>query len=263
MPMSRGKRKADASPLPKQERVKRSALGNLTNANVINANSNIIEKQSLKQTNDTKKSAATKALQAAKQHHQQQENCPPPPPPTSLSNVPVTTSFNFSVTKTVVTNPPNAIGAAALRPTKVMTRAAARGIAPINDTAVLKPRPANNVEVVAQKPATRRISNEFEKSDNSLYMSALEELDSVRYSLSFESHRSSLSAKSHNESASTVVSKLTRTAVATIGSPKLPDGVIDFDKENWNDPFQISHYAADIFEYLKDREVDQDVLIYL
>ncbi|XP_023946455.1 G2/mitotic-specific cyclin-B3 isoform X2 [Bicyclus anynana] len=35
---------------------------------------------------------------------------------------------------------------------------------------------------------------------------------------------------------------------------KLPDGVVDFDKENWNDPLQVSRYAMDIFNYLKSRE---------
>lgn len=35
----------------------------------------------------------------------------------------------------------------------------------------------------------------------------------------------------------------------------LPKGIEwDFDVENWNDPYQISTYAMDIFDYLKDRE---------
>ncbi|XP_071581444.1 G2/mitotic-specific cyclin-B3-like [Temnothorax nylanderi] len=33
---------------------------------------------------------------------------------------------------------------------------------------------------------------------------------------------------------------------------QLPEG--DFDVENWLDPYQVSHYAMDIFEYLKERE---------
>jgi len=36
---------------------------------------------------------------------------------------------------------------------------------------------------------------------------------------------------------------------------QLPEGVQwDFDIENWLDPYQVSHYAMDIFEYLKERE---------
>lgn len=38
-------------------------------------------------------------------------------------------------------------------------------------------------------------------------------------------------------------------------SPQIPHEVVDFDKENWDDIFQISHYALDIFNYLKSREV--------
>lgn len=36
--------------------------------------------------------------------------------------------------------------------------------------------------------------------------------------------------------------------------PPVPNDVEDFDKENLNDPFQVSEYAMDIFEYLKQRE---------
>jgi hypothetical protein len=36
---------------------------------------------------------------------------------------------------------------------------------------------------------------------------------------------------------------------------ELPEDVVDFDKETLNDPFQVSLYAMDIFNYLKDREV--------
>lgn len=36
---------------------------------------------------------------------------------------------------------------------------------------------------------------------------------------------------------------------------QLPEDVQwDFDVENWLDPYQVSHYAMDIFEYLKERE---------
>lgn len=34
----------------------------------------------------------------------------------------------------------------------------------------------------------------------------------------------------------------------------MPKDVKDFDKENWDDPFQVSNYAMDIFNYLKERE---------
>lgn len=37
-------------------------------------------------------------------------------------------------------------------------------------------------------------------------------------------------------------------------STRPPPGVADFDEENWDDPFQVSHYTMDIFNYLKLRE---------
>jgi len=36
---------------------------------------------------------------------------------------------------------------------------------------------------------------------------------------------------------------------------RLPDNVDDFDGETLNDPFQVSLYAMDIFNYLKEQEV--------
>ncbi|XP_058057538.1 G2/mitotic-specific cyclin-B3 [Anopheles bellator] len=35
---------------------------------------------------------------------------------------------------------------------------------------------------------------------------------------------------------------------------RTPEGVEDFDLANWNDIYQVSHYAQDIFEYLRERE---------
>lgn len=40
-----------------------------------------------------------------------------------------------------------------------------------------------------------------------------------------------------------------------LGNHEVPDNVEDYDKENWDDIFQVSHYAMDIFNYLKEREV--------
>lgn len=40
-----------------------------------------------------------------------------------------------------------------------------------------------------------------------------------------------------------------------LGNHEVPEDVVDFDKENWNDTTQVSHYAMDIFNYLKGREV--------
>lgn len=43
----------------------------------------------------------------------------------------------------------------------------------------------------------------------------------------------------------------------------IPDGVNDFDHDNWNDPCQASEYAMDIFKYLKKRETDYIVDSYM
>lgn len=45
--------------------------------------------------------------------------------------------------------------------------------------------------------------------------------------------------------------------------PKVPDGVNDFDRENWDDPCQASEYAMDIFTYLKERESSYTVKAYM
>lgn len=45
-----------------------------------------------------------------------------------------------------------------------------------------------------------------------------------------------------------------------LGTNEVPKGVCDFDKENWDDIFQVSHYAMDIFNYLKSREVSYGFL---
>lgn len=43
----------------------------------------------------------------------------------------------------------------------------------------------------------------------------------------------------------------------------VPDGVIDFDRENSEDPLQVSDYAMDIFNYLKERETTFKIDAYL
>lgn len=49
----------------------------------------------------------------------------------------------------------------------------------------------------------------------------------------------------------------------TIVQRPCPPGVVDFDRENWDDPFQASHYAMDIFNYLKTREPQFQVDDYI
>lgn len=48
-----------------------------------------------------------------------------------------------------------------------------------------------------------------------------------------------------------------------LGNHVVPPGVHDFDKENWNDSFQISHFAMDIFNYMRSREPHFTVSDYM
>lgn len=43
----------------------------------------------------------------------------------------------------------------------------------------------------------------------------------------------------------------------------VPYGVIDFDRENWNDPYQVSCYTMYIFNYLKARECKYKITDYI
>lgn len=58
--------------------------------------------------------------------------------------------------------------------------------------------------------------------------------------------------------ASPVKEEPTLSIAARLDAPpthKLPPGVQwDFDAENWSDPYQVSYYAMDTFNYLKGRE---------
>lgn len=205
--INRGKRKADNSPL-KNDKVKRSALGNLTN--------NVIQQQ---ETIVFKKTATVLSLK-------------------------------------------NGNTAGPSRGPKILTRAAAKVAVnqkPANSTTIVKR--VQIKETVEIKPA-RRISNEFEKTEDSLYMSALEDMpssDSIRFSGNFESKRVSISYPELKELSISTDNDDTSKRIMTPSplkypSKEFPEGVLDFDKENWNDPFQVSHYAMDIFNYLKSRE---------
>lgn len=65
-------------------------------------------------------------------------------------------------------------------------------------------------------------------------------------------------------SASTLFEATIKDEIArTIGPALVPQGVIDFDRENWEDPVQVSDYAMDIFNYLKEREKTFKIDAYL
>lgn len=143
-----------------------------------------------------------------------------------------------------------------------------------NVTTIVKSRASNEVPI----KTSRRISNEFEKTEESLYVSAFEEIPADLSRLSSSSNivnsnskndvsstSSSLSSQSSDLTPSTLSSSEDEKSLnddvfsdannsSTLGQDSLPPGVEDFDKENWNDPFQVSNYAVNIFDYLKRRE---------
>ncbi|KOC60224.1 G2/mitotic-specific cyclin-B3 [Habropoda laboriosa] len=117
---------------------------------------------------------------------------------------------------------------------------------------------------VASEIVNVRRSLDLEKSeDSSLYVSALEDIgdDSLKKSRksNIQPEETEKIKKENEQSESQVPVKTEKKSIAAqldaIPERVLPEGLQwDFDAENWLDPFQVSHYAMDIFNYLKDRE---------
>lgn len=216
------KRKAELSPI-KNERVKRSALGNLTNALISNDSD-----ENLKKTTNT---TAPK-----------------------IPGVKPVSSRTRAAAKSQI---------------KASKKAPLCDLLPPPIKATVKSKP---IVEVSQKNASRRISNEFEKTEESLYVSALEEIpsdvsrlsDAHRFSGKLESTSStdSLSSSEYTLS-SQASSEEEREDVFSKEIGRLPPGVEDFDKENWNDPYQVSNYAMQIFDYLKQREPEYKIKDYM
>ncbi|XP_053998117.1 G2/mitotic-specific cyclin-B3 [Hylaeus anthracinus] len=134
-----------------------------------------------------------------------------------------------------------------------------------------KPKPVPRVKPVKKDEEKTEVSSkivcpkrslDLEKSDDSsLYVSAL---DDVGDDTEKKSRRSNIQpekidkTEKENEASEALTKTEEKSIVSRLNAaPKkvLPEGVQwDFDAENWLDPFQVSHYAMDIFNYLKDRE---------
>lgn len=147
-----GKRKADGSPI-RNDKIKRSALGNLTNAVVQKAGGD---------DENCKKNLGHKVVPLKK----------------TLTNM--TNQVLKLVTQDrQISAFPAPAALPAHRPAKVMTRAAARANSipkQVSNTTAVKPKTTTAEVITVAKPTTRRISNDFEKAEESLYMSALEDL---------------------------------------------------------------------------------------
>lgn len=205
------KRKADHSPI-KNDRVKRSALGNLTNA-LVSQDSDENLKKGLNASTTIKTS----------------DNVPKIQPISSRTRA-ANKTLPHKVTKEQLPPPTEA------------------GKSKVGEVGFIATAVKSKHSGEAPTRASRRISNEFENTEESLYVSALEEIPSD-LSRKTVSSSSDLSPQSSDDGKSDGEEMFS----LAMGS-RLPLGVEDFDKENWSDPFQVSNYAQDIFEYLKQRE---------
>lgn len=219
LPLIKGKRKADASPVKNGE-AKRCALVDLSNAaNKINPNSN---NKVVKIVSGVNVRPPVRATVRTVLKQRAPENIPPRAPKA-----------------------------------KPATRGSLKNAACVepNET-VQKPKKACTEKEITAKVKTR-LSNEFQKNDT-LYSTALDEtitpsnLSTSKPEVSVPTPKSGVSFISHQ-----LEKQL------NLGNHDIPDGIVDFDKENWDDVFQISHYAMDIFNYLKTRESEFRVSDYI
>ncbi|XP_036322877.1 G2/mitotic-specific cyclin-B3 [Rhagoletis pomonella] len=273
---TRGKRKAEHSPA-KNDKIKRSALGNLTNnvklmtmtKNTENSDGDIKQNQLfskrkeihitesqahvLKETQNTIGSDDVSSRQIAQKKIATRA---------STRNANTTNTTNASILEESYK--------LALSNVNVLTTAPTAKLRKSEKATILPPLPAAPILVAvptklsqSNKPV-RRISNEFNKTEESLYMSALEDIsssESMRLSGNFEAAKrmSALILQEKNKTEGITVEETgDKPPPATV-----PEGVEDFDKTNWNDIFQVSHYAMDIFNYMKSREVEFPIIDYM
>ncbi|XP_001606424.1 G2/mitotic-specific cyclin-B3 [Nasonia vitripennis] len=214
---TRIKRKADASPL-KDKTTKRSALGNITNA---------IGKSIGAQLQDAKKAAKKVTVSQP------------------VKSVTQTTSTLRTLEK--ILNIPAENNVIHRHPKQVI-----RAKAPVKKE---EERPE-----IPSKIANVRRSLDLEKSnDSSLYVSALETLpeENVKRLSRTGKDADKKSPVEEVQESEVEVEEKTEAPVNRNPPPEreLPEGVAwDFDVENWQDPYQVPHYAMDIFDYLKERE---------
>ncbi|KAG5326877.1 CCNB3 protein, partial [Acromyrmex heyeri] len=184
---------------------------------------------------------------------------------TNITNAITTSLVGHNPTKKVVTQPkPGGSNVASEKPADVTT----------SKVVPAKVKPAPRIKSILKKDDKTEIINkivnirrsaDLEKSeDNSLYVSALEDVnDSIK-----KTRRTNESVDEKTNDKPTAIAEEKEptsptnenevsviTSLIAVPVRELPEGVQwDFDVENWLDPYQISHYAMDIFEYLKGRE---------
>lgn len=273
LPKKAAKRKADASPQRTESKVKRSALGNLTNANMFVSTT---DKENMgihhKRQPDVKSTVGSMAapMPMKKEHLRVSVN---------LEKAALASVTNTKNAKALANEVQVVVGVAAPRRSKVLTRAAARAAQPELLCNTVLPPPEVVVHLQLVDKQRRRISNEFENTkldDDTLYMSALESCTSESDRLSLNSNASTSRCSSTGTTNDLLCDQSTKLCMSDVGhhdqslanhdwiaTTRPPSGVHDFDLENWDDPFQASHYAMDIFNYLKQREAAFPVRSYI
>ncbi|XP_037931740.1 G2/mitotic-specific cyclin-B3-like [Teleopsis dalmanni] len=114
--------------------------------------------------------------------------------------------------------------------------------------AVIKPTMPMSIDLQS-KPTPPRISNISNKTEQTVHMSTAEYMpraECVHFSQSCDATKTS-SELQINDKSEVVCDNIT----------------IDFDKLNWDDPYAVSHYAKDIFDYLKEREKKFPITDYM
>nr|CAI5837447.1 unnamed protein product [Callosobruchus analis] len=236
------KRKADCSPSKENKQNKRIAFGerniNVADKQVNKGGKQNDEKEIKKVINAKKVIVQVKRLPSVKTviKPRQNENLPPPAAPVH----------------------------------KIVTRGARKTEVVPDQTALKAPKEASKDSSNVNKG--KRLSNEFEKTEETLYCTALEEINESVASAYFSAKKSQHNLRSAKlvESALTAKRPSGVSLVAkqiesklNLNDHKLPDGVENFDEQNWDDVLQVSHYAMDIFNYLKDRETLFQICDYM
>lgn len=234
----RAKRKADCSP-SNDKVAKRSAMATINNKYHTANNKLVTDPKGVKIMGPVKVQA--KVLQTVKTvaKAKQNENIPPPAPAVK----------------------------------KVTTRSTVKQAAQCPGHTVLKAKDTNkqNVALPVAPNTKKRLSVEFEKSDESLYSTALETSnDSTYFSAKKTTTRSSrgtavCSTNNADRKSLGNVSLVAQELLTklNLGNHEVPEGIVDYDKENWDDIFQVSHYAMDIFNYYKEKETEFPISDYM
>ena len=109
-----------------------------------------------------------------------------------------------------------------------------------------------------------RVSNPFEAKDK--MSSCNDESGAISSTISSSSTSSFVTSSQKSSDDNLDISPIVANEVKVTVKKELstvPYGVIDFDKENWNDPYQVSCYTMDIFNYLKARECKYKITDYI